>query len=66
MRSNVTDKSVKLAAEYVGLLMIFAMFLKERVPIQKQAISCPSFYENFKLILNTLEEHKVFIHKSGR
>ena len=29
IRSNVTEKSVKVAAESVGLLIIFAIFLKE-------------------------------------
>lgn len=69
MGSNVTDKSVKLAAESVGIVNdICHVFERESTSSKASSNkhSCPSFDKDFKLILNTLEEHKVFIHKSGR
>jgi len=68
MGSNVTDKSVKLAAESVGIVNDICHVFERKSTSSKVSSnkhSCPSFDKDFKLILNMLE-HKVLIHKSGR
>ena len=67
--SNVTDKSVKLAAESVGIVNAICHVFERQSGSSKASSnkhSCPSFDKDFKLILNTLEEYDVFTNRPGR
>ena len=67
--SNITDKSVSLAAESISVLQhICEQFEKETCTDSPNSDkhSYPSFEKDFKLILNVLEDQKVFVEMSSR
>jgi len=69
MGSNVTNRSVKLAAESVGTVNEICHVFERQCSNSKETSdkhNCPSFEKDFKLILNTLEEKEVFVMKTGR
>jgi len=70
MGSNVSEKNVKLVAESVNVVNnICCLFETESCSCNSTSTnhSCPSFEKDYKLILNTLEEQKVFVsNTTGR
>ena len=70
MGSNVSNSSVKLAAEAVGVVNnICHSFEKQNSSCKSNTDShtCPSFVKDYQLILNVLDEQKVFVpNTTGR
>jgi len=67
--SNVTNRSVKLAAESVGMVNEVCHVFERQCNSSKETFNnynCPSFEKDFRLTLNTLQEKEVFIPKPGR
>ena len=69
MGSNVTDRSIKLAAESIDVVHhVCNVFLAESSEQKLDSVrhSYPSFEKDFKLTLSVLQEQEVFISKTSR
>ena len=69
MGSDVTERSVKLAAESIDVVHhVYNVFLAQSSEQKLDSVrhSYSSFEKDFKLILSVLQEQKVFISKTSR
>jgi len=69
MGSQITENSVKLAAESVDVVDHICKNFERQNSECKPASdkhSSPSFEEDYKLILNVLEEQEIFVPKTSR